>query len=382
MKFLLSILFIGFLSTCAFGLDNGLGLTPQMGWNSWNKFACGINEELIKETAAAMVSSGLVNYGYNYVNMDDCWASYRDANGDINPDPTAFPSGIKALADYVHSLGLKFGLYSDAGTETCAGRPGSLNFEKNDANTYASWTVDYLKYDNCNNQGIKPEERYPIMQQALNQTNRPIFFSLCEWGVDNPATWAPAVGNSWRTTGDISASWTSMMLNIDYNDLWAKYAGPGAWNDPDMLEVGNSGLSLTESMTHFSLWSLTKAPLIIGCDVRNISAEIYGILTATEVIAVNQDSLGVQGTKRVSNNNLEVWAGPLSDGSVAAVLLNRSNATATITANFSDIGIANGATATANVRDLWARVDLGSFTGSYSATVVSHGSVMVKVSSS
>uniref|UniRef100_A0A6B2L5P5 Alpha-galactosidase n=1 Tax=Arcella intermedia TaxID=1963864 RepID=A0A6B2L5P5_9EUKA len=228
--------------------------------------------------------------------MDDCWAASRDSNGVIVPDP-GFPDGIKPLADYAHSLGLKFGLYSDAGTNTCAGRPGSLGHEKTDADTYASWGVDYLKYDNCNTDGTPPETRYPVMRDALNATGRAIFYSMCEWGVDNPALWAPEVGNSWRTTGDISNSWQSMLSNIDQNDHWWQYAKPGAWNDPDMLEIGNGALSYDESVAHFSLWALAKAPLLIGCDITQLSSDTLKILTAPEVIAVNQDPLGVQGHK-------------------------------------------------------------------------------------
>ena len=188
------------------GLNNGLGRTPQMGWNSWNHFSCDVSDKLIRETADDIVTKGLNKHGYMFVNIDDCWAKNRSADGTIQPDPDSFPD-MKGLADYIHSKGLKFGLYSDAGTETCAKRPGSLGYETQDANTYASWGVDYLKYDNCNSDGSKPEVRYPVMRDALNKTGRPIFYSMCEWGVDNPATWAPEVGNSWRTTEDISDNW-------------------------------------------------------------------------------------------------------------------------------------------------------------------------------
>jgi len=276
-------------------LDNGLARTPQMGFNTWNHFGCSINENVIKQTADVLVSTGLMAVGYTYVNLDDCWAKSRNSNGTIVADPAAFPSGIRALADYVHMKGLLFGLYSDAGTSTCAGRPGSLNYETNDANTYASWTVDYLKYDNCNTDGTAPQVRYPKMRDALNATHRPILFSMCEWGVNNPATWAAPVGNSWRTTGDISDNWSSMLSNLDQNDIVAKYAGPGGWNDPDMLEVGNGGMTNGEYTAHFSLWALIKSPLLIGCDLTKVSADTLAILSNKEVIAVSQDSLGVQG---------------------------------------------------------------------------------------
>jgi len=285
------------LCAVALALDNGLGRTPQMGWNSWNKFACSINEQLIKDTIDTLVENGFVDAGYNYINLDDCWQVSRDANGVIVADPDAFPSGIKALADYAHSKGMKFGLYSDAGYGTCQGRPGSLGYEDIDAKTYASWGVDYLKYDNCNADPRTPEERYPIMRDALNKSGRAIFYSMCEWGVDDPAKWAKDVGNSWRTTGDISDSWDSMIGIIDKNNEWADFAGPGGWNDPDMLEVGNGGMTYDEYRTHFSLWALSKAPLLIGCDVTKKDPQTFEILLNKEVIAIDQDRLGVQGRK-------------------------------------------------------------------------------------
>jgi len=291
--------FVALLCLCAaaLALDNGLGRTPQMGWNSWNKFACGINEKLIKDTIDTLVENGFVEAGYKYINLDDCWQIKRDANGKIVADPDAFPSGIKALADYAHQKGMKFGLYSDAGTNTCQGRPGSIGYEEIDAKTYAEWGVDYLKYDNCYADPRTPEERYPIMRDALNKSGRPIFYSMCEWGVDDPAKWAKNVGNSWRTTGDISDSWQSMIGIIDKNNEWADYAGPGGWNDPDMLEVGNGGMTYDEYRTHFSLWAISKAPLLIGCDVTKKDPQTFEILLNKEVIAVNQDRLGVQGRK-------------------------------------------------------------------------------------
>ncbi|MQM13836.1 hypothetical protein Taro_046762, partial [Colocasia esculenta] len=293
-------------------LNNGLARTPQMGWNSWNFFACNINETVIKETADALTSSGLADLGYTYVNIDDCWsAPLRNPKGDLVPDHRTFPSGIKALADYIHEKGLKLGIYSDAGAFTCQVRPGSLFHEKTDAKLFASWGVDYLKYDNCFNLGIEPEKRYPPMRDALNATGRTIFYSLCEWGVGDPALWAGKVGNSWRTTDDINDTWASMTTIADLNDKWASYAGPSGWNDPDMLEVGNGGMTYQEYRAHFSIWALMKvgskildlniyslsitalaipvnAPLLIGCDVRNMTTETLKILSNDEVIAVNQ----------------------------------------------------------------------------------------------
>ncbi|KAB2047742.1 hypothetical protein ES319_A13G067700v1 [Gossypium barbadense] len=289
-------------------MDNGLGLTPQMGWNSWNHFHCDINETLIKETADAMVSTGLSAVGYIYINLDDCWGELnRDSQGNLVPKASTFPSGIKALADYVHSKGLKLGIYSDAGTQTCSKTmPGSLGHEEQDAKTFALWGVDYLKYDNCEDTGgLSPKERYPKMSEALLNSGRPIFFSLCEWGQEDPATWAPSIGNSWRTTGDIEDNWDSMTGIADQNDQWASYAKPGAWNDPDMLEVGNGGMTTEEYRCHFSIWALAKAPLLIGCDVRSMDNVTFELVANKEVIDVNQDKLGVQGKKVKKEGDLE-----------------------------------------------------------------------------
>ena len=278
-------------------LDNGLGKTPQMGWSSWNKFGCNITEKLIKDTIDELNSSGLIEAGYKYINIDDCWQSSRNKNGTIIPDPIAFPNGIKSLADYAHSKGLKLGIYSDAGLFTCEPRPGSLGYEEIDAKTYAEWGIDYLKYDNCFHDGQHSEIRYKIMGDALKKYGKNIFFSICNWGTDNVVKWGKNVGNSWRTTEDINDNWNSMIRIIEINNRWYKYAGPGGWNDPDMLEVGNGGMNLEEYKTHFGLWAISKAPLIIGCYITNMSKEIKDILTNPEVIAINQDSLGEQGKK-------------------------------------------------------------------------------------
>ncbi|CAI0471803.1 unnamed protein product [Linum tenue] len=338
-------------------IANGLGLTPPMGWNSWNHFQCNISEEMIRETADAMVSSGLVALGYHYINIDDCWAELnRDSEGNFVAKNSTFPSGIKALADYVHAKGLKLGIYSDAGSQTCSNlMPGSLGHEEQDAKTFASWVqlqgIDYLKYDNCNDDGTSPKLRYPVMSRALLDSGRPIFFSLCEWGREDPATWASGIGNSWRTTGDISDNWDSMTSCADQNDQWALNAGPGGWNDPDMLEVGNGGMTTEEYRAHFSIWALAKAPLLIGCDVRSMTKETHEILSNDEVIAVNQDKLGVQGKKVKKEGDLEVWAGPLSHNRVAVVLWNRSSSNATVTAEWPDLGL--DPSAIVEVRDLW-----------------------------
>ncbi|KAL9809737.1 Alpha-galactosidase 2 [Arabidopsis thaliana] len=334
-------------------MNNGLALSPQMGWNSWNHFQCNINETLIKQTADAMVSSGLSAIGYKYINIDDCWGELkRDSQGSLVAKASTFPSGIKALSDYVHSKGLKLGIYSDAGTLTCSQTmPGSLGHEEQDAKTFASWGIDYLKYDNCENTGTSPRERYPKMSKALLTSGRSIFFSLCEWGQEDPATWAGDIGNSWRTTGDIQDDWKSMTLIADQNDRWASYARPGSWNDPDMLEVGNGGMTKEEYMSHFSIWALAKAPLLIGCDLRSMDKVTFELLSNKEVIAVNQDKLGIQGKKVKKEGDLEVWAGPLSKKRVAVILWNRGSASANITARWADIGL--NSSDIVNARDLW-----------------------------
>ncbi|TKW31756.1 hypothetical protein SEVIR_2G127000v4 [Setaria viridis] len=356
-------------------LDNGLGLTPQMGWNSWNHFQCDINETVIRSTADALVATGLAKAGYTYVNLDDCWADdQRTKEGYMTANPKTFPSGIKALADYVHSKGLKLGLYSSAGTRTCSDRmPGSLGHEDTDAKTFASWDVDYLKYDNCYRDGTPETERFPRMSRALKDSGRPIFFSLCEWGYMEVAKWGATSGNSWRTTGDINDTWTGMLDNIDRNDAFAQYAKPRGWNDPDMLEVGNGGMTYDEYVVHFSLWAVAKAPLIIGCDVTSISKETLGILSNAEVIAINQDRLGIQGKKvRDYGNDLEVWTGRLSRHRQAVLLLNRGAArSASITAAWPDVGIRPGVAVEA--RDVWKHETLpGKFAGSLTAAVEPH----------
>ncbi|XP_077240164.1 alpha-galactosidase 1-like isoform X2 [Tasmannia lanceolata] len=334
-------------------LTNGLAMTPPIGWNSWNHFNCLIDEKMIRETADALVQTGLSKLGYKYVNIDDCWAELnRDSKGHLVPRKSTFPSGIKALADYVHSKGLKLGIYSDAGYMTCSKTmPGSLGYEEIDAKTFASWGIDYLKYDNCNNDGSKPTVRYPVMTRALMNAGRQIFFSLCEWGDMHPALWGAKVGNSWRTTNDIADNWESMVSRADMNEVYAELARPGGWNDPDMLEVGNGGMTNDEYITHFSIWAISKAPLLIGCDVRNITKETMEIIGNKEVIAVNQDPLGVQAKKVRMEGDLEIYAGPLSGYKTVVLLVNRSRIESQITANWDDIGLPPHTVVKA--RDLW-----------------------------
>lgn len=364
-------------------LENGLALTPPMGWNSWNRFACNINEDLIKSAADAMVSSGMKDAGYQYIVIDDCWQVSRDAGGNIVADPKTFPSGIKALADYVHSQGLKFGIYSDAGTKTCAGRPGSRGHEYQDALQYAAWGVDYLKYDWCNTGTENAQAAYSTMRDALKAAGRPIVFSLCEWGTSKPWLWAGDVGNLWRTTGDISDCWNCKKDELSWTQILdlqvglESFAGPGHWNDPDMLEVGNGGMTATEYRAHFSFWCLLAAPLMAGNDLKNMSPEIREILTNREVIAVDQDPLGMQGRRVRKNGDSEVWAKQMKDGSRAVVLLNRGASDAEISVAWEDLGYP--AHLSAAVRDLWANKDLGKSTGTFSAKVPSHAVVMLRV---
>jgi alpha-galactosidase len=360
-------------------LDDGLARTPPMGWNSWNKFGCDVSEGLIKQIADAMVSSGMREAGYRYVVIDDCWQVYRDTSGTIVADPQRFPDGMKALADYVHSKGLLFGLYTDAGTHTCQGRPGTLGHEAQDARTYASWGVDYVKEDWCNTRGLEADVQYRKFHEALVATGRPIVLSICEWGSNLPWTFGPGTGHLWRTTGDIEDNWTSMLRNADLSSLHQDVAGPGGWNDPDMLEVGNGGMTDAEYRAHFSLWAIMAAPLLAGNDLRSMSAATREILTNREVIAADQDSLGVQGwLAEQATPGLEVWVKPLRDGARAVLLLNRTDAAARIAADWTAVGL--DAKARSRVRDLWAHVDRGTFRGSYAATVPSHAVVMVTVS--
>ncbi|RAL49166.1 hypothetical protein DM860_017196 [Cuscuta australis] len=358
-------------------LANSFGLTPPMGWNSWNHFACDVDEKIIKAAADALVSTGLAKLGYRYVNIDDCWAEInRDDKGNLVPKNSTFPSGIKALAEYVHSKNLKLGIYSSAGYLTCSKTmPGSLGYEEQDAKTFANWGIDYLKYDNCNHDGSKPTVRFPVMTRALMKAGRRIFYSLCEWGDMHPALWGYTVGNSWRTTNDIADTWDSMISRADQNEVYAEYARPGGWNDPDMLEVGNGGMTNDEYVIHFSLWAISKAPLIIGCDVRNATKETLRILTNREVIAVNQDSHGVQAKKVRMEGDIEIWAGPLSGYRVAVVLLNRGPIRYPITAEWDDIGIPLKSTVV--VRDLWEHKTLRTrFDGNFTAMVNPHACKM------
>jgi len=347
-----------------------------MGWNSWNKFACNVSEPLIRETADAMISTGMHAAGYQYVNIDDCWQVSRDAQGNIVADPVKFPSGIRALADYVHSKGLKLGVYTDAGRLTCEKRPGSLDHEFQDAKTYASWGVDYVKIDWCHAEGLDPEVQYAKFREALSQAGRPIVFSICNWGVKAPWTWGPSTGNLWRTTGDIKDTYDRMsVIGFSQNGL-EKFAGPGHWNDPDMLEVGNGGMKRDEYRTHMALWALLAAPLLAGNDLRSMTAETKDMLTNAEVIAVDQDPKGMQGHRVWDEGPLEIWVKPLANGNRAVGLFNRGESSLKITLDFKMLGGAGSL----KLRDLWEHKDLGEIENSYTADVPKHGVVLLTAS--
>lgn len=359
--------------------DNGLARTPPMGWNSWNKFAGRVDDAAVRGMADAMATNGMKDAGYVYVNIDDTWEGERDKDGNITANKK-FPD-MKALADYVHSKGLKIGIYSSPGPNTCAGYEGSYGHEEQDAKRYAEWGIDYLKYDWCAARNLYKDEEmqavYQIMGGALLKVGRPILYSLCQYGRAEVWKWGPEVGgNTWRTTGDIRDTWESMSKIGFSQDALALYAEPGHWNDPDMLEVGNGGMNDDEYRTHMSLWSILAAPLLAGNDLRSISPAILEILTNREVIAVNQDKAGKQGRRVAQSGEQEVWARPLADGGHAIGMFNRSAAPATVSVKWAELALN---AAPKNGRDLWTHRDV-TFNGEeYSATVPSHGVVMLRV---
>jgi alpha-galactosidase len=361
-----------------------LAPTPPMGWNSWNKFACNVSEALVRRQADAMASSGMKDAGYRYIVIDDCWQKSRDENGNIVADPERFPGGIASLADYVHAKGLKFGLYSDAGVLTCGGRPGSAGHEFQDARQYAKWGVDYLKYDWCHTGPRNAEAAYTIMAKALRESGRDIVLSICEWGDNHPERWAAKAGHLWRTTGDIYDGWHGTkgwaLGLVDILDLQAelwRYAGPNQWNDPDMLEVGNGGMTNTEYESHFSLWAMLAAPLIAGNDLSAMDAATRRILTNADVIAVDQDPLGQQARRVWKDGDLEIWARPLKGGERAVVLFNRGKAPADMKAGWDLLDLPPALKA--DVKDLWSKKIARNQRGSFGGTVAPHGVVMVRV---
>jgi alpha-galactosidase len=359
--------------------DNGLARTPPMGWNSWNHFAERVDDRVVREAADAMVSSGMAAAGYTYVNIDDTWEAGRDAQGNILANGK-FPD-MKALADYVHSKGLKLGIYSSPGPVTCGGYPASYGHEEQDARTYAAWGIDYLKYDWCSAGAIYPmadlRAIYQRMGEDLQRCGRPIVFSLCEYGMQAVWTWAQKVGgNLWRTTGDIQDNWRSM-AEIGFNQgRLAPYAGPGHWNDPDMLEVGNGGMTPDEYRTHFSLWSMLAAPLMAGNDLRSMTEETRAILTNRDVIAIDQDALGKEATRAFEKEGIEVWTRPLADGSVAVGVFNRNAEARTAAFSWAEAGIAASPT---TARDLWRHEAVSPVADGYRGNVAAHGVVMLQV---
>jgi alpha-galactosidase len=358
---------------------NGLAKTPPMGWNSWNKFHRNVDDKAVRGMADAMASNGMKDAGYVYINIDDTWEGKRDASGVLQSNEK-FPD-MKALADYVHSKGLKIGIYSSPGPKTCAGFEGSFGHEEQDAKTWAQWGFDYLKYDWCSASQVYDVKSLPavyaLMGEALLKSGRPTVYSLCQYGWQDVGEWgAKAGGNLWRTTGDIADRWQSMMhIGFELQPGREKYAKVGHWNDPDMLEIGNGGMTDEEYRTHMSLWCLLAAPLLAGNDLRDMRKEILDILTNREVIAIDQDKKGEQGVRVAKNGDLEVWEKPLADGSLAVGLFNLGKESATVRASFSDLKL-HGSHA---VRDLWAQADKGKVSDHYEAAVPSHGVVLVKI---
>jgi alpha-galactosidase len=372
----LAVIFCLAMAASSPAQEKSLAATPPMGWNSWNHFAEKVDARTIREQADAMVASGMKDAGYVYINIDDTWEDKRDAQGNIQPNEKF--RDIKALADYVHGKGLKLGIYSSPGPKTCAGFEGSLGHEEQDAQSYANWGIDYLKYDWCQPSRSVEEMKaaYTKMRDALKKTGRPIVFSLCQYGLGNVWEWGASVGgNLWRTTGDIEDNYESMAKIGFGQSGHEKYAGPGHWNDPDMLEVGNGGMNEDEYRTHFSLWCLLAAPLMAGNDLSKMTPYTQDMLTNREVLAVDQDALGKQGYPVVQEGPFEVWMKPMADGSTVVGLFNRSKEADKMTVNFSHIGV----TGEASFRDLWLKKDLGRFKEKYSVQVPGHGVVLVRV---
>jgi alpha-galactosidase len=375
-----------------------------MGWNSWNMFGHRVDEAAVRGVAEAMVSTGLRDCGYEYIVIDDCWSRIdgRDAHGDLVPDPAKFPNGIRALADFVHGLGFKIGIYSDAAEKTCGGYPGSYGFEEQDARLWAAWGIDFLKYDYCHApfEQAAAIERYTRMGQALRGTGREFLYSLCEWGNQSPHLWGRSVGgHMWRVSGDVFDSWINVWMpawksygigvdvSIDIAHDLHEYGGPGGWNDLDMLVVGlkgkgqisGGGLSPLEYRTHMSLWCLACSPLMIGCDVRSMDPDTAALLTNREVLAVNQDPLGIPGYRVRRVGACEIWKKPLSDGSLAVALINRGSTGNDILLKAGEIGLLETPKL---VRDLWAGEDAAEFTVELTRRVQPHETVLLKIAQS
>lgn len=390
----LSFLLIFFSSKLLCQSPGCLALTPPMGWNSWNNFGCDVSEKLIMEMADAMISSGMKDAGYEYIVIDDCWQTDRDSAGNIIADPGRFPSGMKALGDYIHAKGLKFGIYSCAGSKTCQGRPGSRGYQFQDARQYAAWGVDYLKYDWCYNEGQDTEAAFKTMSDALKESGRPIVFSICEWGKSEPWLWGRGIGNLWRTTPDIrniysaEINWGGLgIVNIidRQADLWS-YAGPGHWNDPDMLEVGNRGLTRDENITHFSMWAMLAAPIMAGNDLRKMDEEVKKILTNSEVIAINQDPLGNQAIRFLDMGEREIWVKFLENDELAICFLNRSEFEWKEQYDWQRLNIYHLNKAVRftkqeyRIKDLWTDRELPSTNTPINLRIPSHGVLLVRLS--
>jgi alpha-galactosidase len=394
------IAFIFFCTKISAQKFESLALTPPMGWNSWNTFQTNISDSLVRGIADVMISSGMKDAGYTYLVLDDGWMAMERDNvtGNLVPDPKKFPNGMKVLVDYVHAKGLKFGLYNCAGTKTCAGYPGTRGYEYQDARFYASLGIDYLKFDWCNTEGINAKEAYNTMSKALKTAGRPIVFSLCEWGDNKPWEWAENVGELWRTTGDISAifdgyldhgTWkqTGVMPIVDLQKGLRKYAGPGHWNDPDMLEVGN-GMSVNEDKVHFSLWCMLAAPLIAGNDLRKMSKATNEILINKEAISINQDKAGMEGFLYKTKDSLEVYVKPLSNDDWAVCFLNRSHKPIQINYNWNDEIVTdtlfnktmNAKEHAYKIRNVWAKSNAGDTQKPLMATLPSHDVIMLRLS--
>lgn len=385
---------------------NAQAATPPMGWNSWNMLGSAINAAAVCGTADAIVAMGMKDYGYEYIVIDDCWSvrEGRDGNGDLVPDPQKFPDGMKAVCDYVHSLGLKIGIYSDAADRTCGGFPASYGFEEQDAQLWAAWGFDFLKYDYCNapNEQAAAIERYTRMGEALRKTGREFLFSLCEWGGRSPHLWGRSVGgHMWRVSGDVFDSWVNIWVQLPTHGYYgvgvdvsldiaadlADYGGPGGWNDLDMLVVGlkgkghvaGGGLSFLEYQTHMSLWCMACSPLMIGCDVRTMDKETAALLTNREVLAVNQDPLGKPARRVRQSGGCDIWRKPLADGTVAVALINRGSSGADVALRASDIGLLDTPKL---VRNLWAQEDQAEFTEQLARRVQPHETLLFKVTPS
>ncbi|RXS96428.1 glycoside hydrolase family 27 protein [Silvibacterium dinghuense] len=367
--------------------STGLAATPPMGWNSWNHFAGKVTDADVRAAADALVASGMRDAGYVYVNIDDTWEGERDAQGVIHTN-SKFPD-MKALADYVHSKGLKLGIYSSPGPKTCAGYEGSYGHEAQDAKSYADWGIDYLKYDKCSFGDVIRKEAgndhakafamekaaYKKMHDALAATGRPIVFSLCQYGDNDVWEWGASVGgNLWRTTGDINDSY-QRMAEIGFGQLvQARYAGPGHWNDPDMLEIGNGGMTEEEYRQHMTLWVMLAAPLLAGNDLSKMSKETLALLTNKDVIAVDQDAAGIQGVRAWAQGPLEVWRKPLSGGAMAVALFNRSAKPQSITFDLKTVFLDENA----KLRNLWTGENVVISGDKYVTTIPGHGAVLLK----